>query len=198
MSVDYHSLLWQELNKNFGNGVTTTFVMAVGEQLLHTDYHVKSGKKAAHATFKLVDKAIACGTNYSYTGSKVSLKWKQLLYEGKGPSAGPQQQDAFEKAKRALFINYQDKVRSKLYEDYIKKRNAYLSKKVDMEFECQDKYGDRWQVFYDKKFPVTQEYLDYQDAHKQIGPLLRALDEWDYGPLAGVLRPIKEGMNLAG
>lgn len=197
MSVNYYSLLWQKLNEHFGDGTTTTFVMAVGQQLLHTDFHVKTGKKAAYNTFELLDETIACGTNKISAGSRISLKWKQLLEEGKGPSAGPQQQDAFENAKRALFKNYQNKVRSELYEDYIKKRNAYLSKKVDMEFECQDKYNERWQVYFDKKFPVTQEYLDYQDAHRVVGPLLKAIDEWDYGPLAGVLRPIKEGIAIA-
>ena len=47
MSVDHISLLWQELNKNFGDGVTTTFVMRTGQHLLYSDYDVTSDEDVA-------------------------------------------------------------------------------------------------------------------------------------------------------
>lgn len=196
MSVDYHRLLWQELNKNFSNGTNSTFVMAVGQQLLYSDYDVSGNVKvAAYNTYELLNKTAKCGTNYTPGDSRISLKWKQLLYEGKGPNAGPQQQAAFEKARAVLYIDYANKKHTKLYEDYLDKKAARDMKKVEMEFDYQDKYGDRWQVRFDKMFPITRENQQFENLDREIRPYLRAIDEWTYGPLAGVLIPIKEGKN---
>ena len=62
--VDYHRLLWQELNKNFGDASSTIFVMAIGQQLSSSDYNIHD-KLAAQKTFELVNHTIPCATNYN-------------------------------------------------------------------------------------------------------------------------------------
>ena len=101
--VDYHRLLWQELNKNFGNASTSVFVMAVGQQLSSFDYCIthEHAKLADQKMFELLDRTLSCGTNYSPTGSSVSGKWERLLKEAR-PRAGHEAQPAFEDTMHGL------------------------------------------------------------------------------------------------
>ena len=120
IGVDYHRLLWQRLNKSYGNA-STIFVMAVGKQLSFSDYDITGNAElAAQKTFELVNSTIACATNYSPTGSSVSLMWERLL-QGKGPKAGPEHRPAFEKAKSVLFKNYDQNNCTELYQGYLDK-----------------------------------------------------------------------------
>ena len=102
-TVDCHRLLWQELNKIFGNASTSIFVMAAGQQLSSFDFEIthKHAKLADQKAFELVDRTLSCGTNYSPTGSSVSGKWERLLEEAR-PRAGRAPQPAFENTMHAL------------------------------------------------------------------------------------------------
>ena len=88
IGVDYHYLLWQELNKTFGASRSSIFVMEVGKKLCFSDYAITHGHAdlAAYNTFQLVDCTISCATNYTPNGSSVSEMWKKLLLnlEGSG------------------------------------------------------------------------------------------------------------------
>ena len=97
-SVNYHELLlWQKLSKNFGGGPNCALTMTTGKVLLYTDYSLNSGneKGAAEKTFELTNNCAACNTNYQPTGSRVQALWEELLFQGKGPNAGPEQQALF-------------------------------------------------------------------------------------------------------
>ena len=125
----FHRILWQELNRKFGDGISTVFVMTPGQTLLHSEYDVSNlSDWASYKTFELVDNALQCATNYSETGWKISMKWEQLLTQGKGPNAGPQHQAAFDKAKKVLFDVYNTK-HSEFYEEYLQKQKAFRKKK---------------------------------------------------------------------
>ena len=78
--VDYHRLLWQELNKIYG-GASSIFVMTVGKKLSSCDYDITNehAELAAHNTFELVNETISCSTNHTPNGSLVSTMWKRLL-----------------------------------------------------------------------------------------------------------------------
>jgi len=191
--VNYHRLLWQALNNKFKGSGKSTFVMATGQRLLFSDYNVSGNAGlAAYRTFELLDNGIPCATNYSVTGTQLSTKWEQLLNEGKGPNAGPQQQAAFEKAKSALYKVY-DTEHTDYYENYLNKEKAVRKKRVEMEHEYQDQYGDKWKSRFDKDFAVTDECMDFQPLHKDVAPHLKAIEEWRYGPLAGTLAPMRQG-----
>jgi len=192
--INYHRLLWQALNNKFkGNG--STFVMATGQRLDYSDYDVSGNARlAAYKTFELLDNGISCAANYSVTGSRISTKYEQLLTQGKGPNAGPQQQAAFEKAKSALYKVY-DTEHTDYYEDYLNKEKAVLQKRNQMESEYQEQYGDKWKSKFDKDFAVTDEYLDFKPKQQEVAPHLKALNEWRYGPLADTLVPMRKGMH---
>jgi len=124
--INYHRLLWQALNNKFKGSGRSTFVMATGQRLLYSDYDVSGNAGlAAYRTFELLDKGISRAANYSVTGSRISTMYEQLLTQGKGPNAGPQQQAAFEKAKRALYKVY-DTAHTDYYKDYLNKERAVL------------------------------------------------------------------------
>ena len=195
MSVDYHALLWQQLNKNFGEGTNNTFVMAVGKFLLYSDYSLTNDnqKVAANNTFELTNTCLGVGPNYNPTGSTVSLLWKTLVKEGKGPSAGPEQQAAFEQARKALYKVWDTRTPTPFYQSYLDANSAYQLKRITMKYEYQEKYGDNWEAIYDEAIKATPEYLTWDRLHKDVAPLLNAIDEWVYGTLAGTLGLIRDG-----
>ena len=88
-----------------------------GKTLLHSDYSLTHDNvnRASEKTFELTDACATCTTNYNPTGSNIHLLWEQLIYEDKGPEAGPQQQAAFEEAKRVLYKDYEEKIYSSFY-----------------------------------------------------------------------------------
>ena len=49
---------------------------------------------------------IACNPNYAPTGSKISLQWQELLFEGQGLGGTSAQKPAFERAKALLYTDY--------------------------------------------------------------------------------------------
>ena len=193
--VDYHRLLWQELNKNFGNAPSIIFVMAVGQQLSSSDYDITAGhdKLAAQKTFELVNHTIPCATNYSPKGMLVSVMWERLL-QGKGPSAGPEHQPAFEKAKHALFVDYTRNQPTQLYQDYLDKEIALKQKKFQIEEECRNKYGDQWKSNFDKRLEASKEHTEFQHVAEVVQCHLKAIEVWEHGPLVHNLNHMKQGM----
>ena len=177
MSVDYHELLWQQLNKNFGEGTNNTFVMAMGKSLLYSDYSLTNDneKVAANNTFELTDTCVECATNYNPTGSNISLLVKQLLTAGKGPQAGPEQQAAFEQARKALYKVWDTRTPTPFYQSYIDANSAYQLKRITMKYKYQEKYGDNWQAIFDEAIKATPEYLTWDRLHKDVAPLLKAI-----------------------
>jgi len=83
MSIDYKRLLWQELNKNFGDGESTSFLMRTGQQLLYSDYDISGSEDtAAYNTFELVNNTSSCAAVYTPNGTNISDMWHSLLYYG--------------------------------------------------------------------------------------------------------------------
>ena len=195
MSTGVQRLLWQKLNEMYGNDPNSgMFVLTMGKRLNYADYSpTHFPKVAALNTFELVNSCIACNVNYSPTGSRISQRWEQLLYKGKGPKATAKQKPAFEKAKALLYKNYEAREYSELYKRYIDAKSALATKKVELEMECHQKYGDKWEAIYDKLLPATEEYQQFQALDREVSPLLQAIDEWVYGPLATVMAPRKKG-----
>ena len=194
MGVNYHRLLWQELNKNYGNA-STIFVMAVGQQLSSFDFDIAAGhaELAAQKTFELVNHTVSCATNYSPKGTLVSVMWERLL-QGTGPKAGPEHQAAFEKAKRTLFVNYTTHKPTALYQGYLDKEIALKQKELQLEDECQEKYGDQWKVNFDKRLKLSKEYIEFQRAADVVKPHLDAIEVWKHGPLVHNLNQMRQGM----
>ena len=122
------------------------------------------------------------------------MKWEQLLTQGKGPNAGPQHQAAFDKAKKVLFDVYNTK-HSEFYEEYLQKQKAFRKKEVQMQLEFQEKYKDDWKARFDKEFSVTDEYMDFQRIHETVAPYLKAIDEWENGPLSSTLDQMRQGID---
>jgi len=194
--IDYHRLLWQELNKNFGNETSTVFVMAVGQQLSYFDYDVcKNTKMAAYNTYQLVNSTIACGTNHNTAGSSISLMWERLL-QGKGPGAGQKHRPAFEEAKETLYVEY-PKRKNELYEKYLTKKNALEQKKVKMQDDCKKKYGNQWKANFEREFNGCIENNEFQDLKASVEHHLKAIEVWEHGPLFHILNPIKKGIAIA-
>ncbi len=194
MSIDVHRALWQKLNEMYGNDANSMFVLSMGKYLNYADYSpTEFPKVAGHNTFELVDSCIACNVNYSPTGSRISLRWEQLLYQGKGPKATAEQKPAFEKARDLLYVNYETRKPTELYEKYLKAKSAFEIKKVKLMGECRDKYGSNWETHYNELLPATEEYQQFQALDREVSPLLQAIDEWIYGPLANVMAPLKNG-----
>ena len=197
MSIDVQRLLWQQLNKKYGNDTNKIFVMTIAKHLSHSDYSpAKDLSEAALNTFELVNHCIACNPIYAPTGSKISLQWQQLLFEGEGPKATPAQKPAFEKAKALLYTNYETRERTELYKEYCRAKANFIEKKFMIKRECEVAYGDHWEAKFDEKFPTTEEYQQFQPLEKKVRPLLQAIDEWVYGPLAHVMTPIKTSMYI--
>ena len=197
IEVDYHRLLWQELNKNFGND-STIFVMAVGQKLSFCDYDVTAGhaELAAQKSFELVDHTIACATNYSSKGSPVSLLWETLLLE-KGPKAGPDEQSAFREAKKALFVDYDKHKPTELYQDYLDKEIVLKQKELEIKRESIKDYGDQWKVNFDESLKASKEYLEFEHVTNVVKPHLDAIEVWKHGPLFHHLNHLKQGSYLA-
>ena len=195
IGVDCHRLLWQELNKRFCNAPAKVFVMAVGQQLSSCDYGITAGhgELAAQKTFELVNHTIPCATNYSSKGSLISVMWERLLQE-KGPIAGPNEQPAFEKARRVLFVDYDKHKPTELYQDYLDKEIALRQKEFQIEEECQDHYGDQWKVKFDRRLQVSKEYIEFQRAAKVVQPHLDAIEVWKHGPLVHKLKQLEQGV----
>ena len=195
MSVDYHALLWQQLNKNFGEGTNNTFVMAVGKFLLYSDYFLtnENQKVAASNIFELTDTCLGVGPNYNPTGSRISLLWKMLVKEGKGPSPTPEQQAAFEQAKKALYKDWETKTPTPFYLSYLDANAAWQVKRITMKYECKGKCGDSCEIICDEDLKTIPEYLNWERLYKDVAPMLKAIDEWKYGALYGTLAPVREG-----
>jgi len=191
-SPRYQRLLWQELNKKFGGGDKSVFVMTTGQTLLHSDYDT-SNPAAGFNTFELVDKPLLCSINYSPAESRISVKWEQLLNERKGRNAGPQQQEAFEKAKQVLYDKYPTEY-SDFYKKYLELEKAYRQKEVQMQRELQEKYNDDWKAHFDKEFHACDEYMDYYSMHERVDPQLKAIEQWREGPFAGTLKQLRQGI----
>lgn len=193
IGVDYHRLLWQELNKMYGNGSSTVFVMAVGQQLCSSDYDVTgNAKMAAFNTFELVNNTISCSTNFCAAGSTVSFMWEHLQL-GTGPSAGPQQQADFYKAKEALYVDYVKSKRTKLYDEYLEKKQAREEKKIQVKTYCKNNHGDRWEEYYREGFNASTENIEFQDLAAEVIPHLNAIEVWRHGPLVHITTHIRQG-----
>ena len=192
IEVDYHRLLWQELNKNFGNA-STVFVMAVGQQLSSFDYDITAGhaELAAQKIFELVNYTIPCATNCSSKGSLVSVMWERLL-QGEGPRAGPKQQPAFEKAKNVLFMDYDKNKPTELYQDYLDKKIALNQKELQIKDEYQ-KDSDRWKGNFNERLQLSKEYTEFQHVAQVVKPHLDAIEVWEHGPLFRNLNHMKQG-----
>ena len=210
MSVDYHALLWQQLNKTFATGTDQAFVMATGKFLLYSDYSLLTSdnvkiaeltsdnvKIAEYNTFQLTDVCVACSPNYNPTGSNISVLWDQLLNDGQGPQAGPEQQAAFEQAKRSLFKVWEARTPTPFYQSYIDANDAYQKKEIKIKSECQKEYGDQWEAIYNEVIKATSEYLNFERLDKEVAPMLKAINNWIYGPLAYTLVPMKKGMSAS-
>ena len=194
MSIDVHRLLWQKLNEMYGNDANGMFVLTMGKRLNYADYSpTEFPKVAAHNTFELVDSCIACNVNYSPTGSRISLQWEQLLYEGKGPKATAKLRPAFEKAKALLYKSYETREPSPLYKKYLETKFNLAKKKGELMIKCRQDYGDEWDAPYDELLHATQEYQQFQDLDREVSPQLQAIDEWVDGPLATVMTPLQKG-----
>ena len=193
IGVDYHRLLWQELNKKFGNASTQVFVMAVGQQLCPSEYAITYGNTelAAQNTFELVNHTIACATTYSPKGSSISKMWERLLQE-EGPKAGEEHKQAFEKARDELFAKYKEKKPKKLYQDYLDKEIALNEKKLQIRGECQND-GDQWESNFKEKLQHSKEYIEFEHAAKVVQPHLDAIEVWEHGPLVHKLRQMRQG-----
>ena len=192
IGVDYHCLLWQELNKNF-----PIFVMAVGQKLSYCDYDVTAGhaELAAKNTSQLVDHALACATTYSSKGS-VSRMWEGLLDE-KGPKAGPDEQSAFQEAKKALYKDYNKNEHTALYEDYLIKSFALKQTELQIQRELKEKDGDQWKVNFNETLNASKEYCEFQQVAELVEPHLDAIKVWQHGPLVHQLNRLKQGSKLA-
>jgi len=170
--------------------------MAFGQQLSHSDYDISMNTEmAAYKTFQLLDNAILCGTNYNATGSPISLMWEKLL-QGKGPNPGPQHQAAFEKARKLLYVEYRNDRKTKLYQNYLTEKNALEQKKIKLQDECRKKYGDQWKAKFDREFNACKENIEFQVLAAEVEPHLKAIEEWEQGPLVHVLKPIKQGITM--
>ena len=191
--VNYYRLLWQELNKKFGNASTQVFVMAVGQQLCPSEYAITYGNTelAAQKTFELVNHIIACTTTYSPKGSSISKMWERLLQE-EGPKAGEKHKPAFEKAKEALFADYKEKKRKKLYQNYVDKEIALKQRKLQIKEECQKNDGDQWESNFNEKFQNSKEYIEFERAAKVVQPNLHAIEIWEHGLLVHKLRQMRQ------
>ena len=191
MEIDYHRLLWQELNKLYG-GNSSVFVMAVGHTINCSTYDITgNAAMAACKTFELVDSAISCAVNYSPTGSSISYLW-QTLCNAKGPRADSQHQPAFEEAKKALYKNFGKRERSKFYNDYCEKKEVIKEK---IQKECKQQHGEDWEVhwadYFDKKYS-SKEYEEIHELGKVIQRHSDAIDVWLDGTLAPDINRIKE------
>jgi len=192
MSVDYHCLLWGELNKTFGDGRSTTFMMRPGQQLLSSDYDITGfADKAAYKTFELVNQAVPCATVYTPNQNNISTLWNTLLTTGKGPSAGPEYQAAYEKAKGVLYQKYPT-IKTTYYQDYEDKKDQLNAKKSALKRELQDKYDD-WEVRYQEALEAMPEYYQVNRLKKIIEPLEMDIKVWVQGPIAKTLAPFQEG-----
>ena len=193
MSIDVQRLLWQQLNKKYGNDTNKMFVMTIANHLSHSDYSpAKDLREAALNTFELVNYCIECNANYAPTGSKIAFQWQQLLFEGEGPQASPAQKPAFERAKALLYTDYEAREQTELYKQYCAAKAAFVEKRFAIKMECEQRYGNNWEANFEEIFPTTEEYKVFQPLKKKVSPLLQAIEEWEYGPLAPVMAPIRE------
>ncbi len=194
MGIEIHRLVWQVLNRMYGNDTNSVFVMTVGKYLNYADYSpTEFPKVAALNTFELVDSCVACNVNYAPTGSRISLRWEQLVNHGRGPKATGKQKPAFDKARALLYKNYEIREYTELYKKYLEVKSAVARKKVDLEIECRQKYGNDWEIAYTKLLSATEEYQQFEALDREVCPQLQAIDEWVDGPLATVMTPMKQG-----
>ena len=195
MSFDVQRLLWQQLNKKYGNDTDKMFVMTIANHLNHSDYSPpKDLREAALNTFELLNHCIGCNANYAPTGSKISLQWQQLLFEGEGPKATPTEKPVFERAKALLYTNYETREPTELYKRYYEAKAAFVEKRFAIKRECELKYGNEWEANFNEIFPTTEEYKVFQPLEREVSPLLKVIDEWVNGPLAPVVAPMKKSM----
>ena len=194
VGFDCYRLLWQELNKKFGNTPTKAFVMAVGQQISPFEYRTTDGNEqlAAQKTFELVNHTIPCATTYSPNGSSISGLWKRLLQE-EGPKAGEEHRPAFEEAMVALFGGYDKSKHTDLYQDYIDKENALNEKKRKIKDECQKEYGDHWESNFNDNLQLSKEYTEFQHAFNLVKPHLDDIEVWQHGPLVHKLKKMEQG-----
>ena len=118
--------------------------------------------------------------------------WERLL-QGKGPSAGPGHQPAFEKAKDALFVDYTKNKPTELYQGYLDKEIALKQKEFQIEEECLNKYGDQWKFNFDKRLQASKEHIEFQRVAKVVQPHLKAIEVWEHGPLVHNLNHMRQG-----
>ena len=196
MSVDYHGLLWQQLNKTFATGPNQAFVMAVGKYLIYSDYYLAYGndKAAAYNTFMLTNGCVACNANYNLTGSNMSTLWHTLFNAGRGPPPTGEQQARFENAKRRLYTDYDGDVESPRYKKYIAAQDALRAKKIELKKEIMKESTTDWEARLDSALRETKEYADMQRMEEEVGPLIKDLRIGQYGPLYETIKPFKDGM----
>ena len=117
--------------------------------------------------------------------------WSQLL-GGSGPSAGPQQQAAFQKARKILYKQYPSE-KTAFYNEYDTKEDKMLDVKRDLKEKMKEKFGDDWEVHLDEELKDTKEYRAFQDISERVEPYLKAIKEWEKGPLFETIAPLEEG-----
>ena len=192
MNADYHRLLWQELNKYFGDGVNTIFVMRPGQQLLYSDYDITGDEdRAAYNTFQLVNETLACSLIYTPNGSDISTMWEHI-FSGKGPIHCQEHKAAFEKASKLLFRKYPDE-KTKFYIEYDAKQQNLIEIRQKLKEEMKEKYGDDWEVHFDEELKETTEYIQFKDIEDRIEPHVKAIRDWEKGPLDTTIAPLEEG-----
>ena len=191
MSVDYHRLIWQELNKSFANSIDTIFVMRPGKQLSYYKYDVHSDH-AEYNTYRLVDETIACSPTYTPKGSKLSTMW-EYLFQGQGSLQDPKHKKDFERACEFLYEQYPAR-KSKFYVEYDTKQRELMEVKQKLKDEMIKNYPDDWKVYYNEKIVESEEYIQFEDIKERITPYLRAVKIWEYGLQTTIVDSFKKSM----
>jgi len=192
-SQDYHQAIREAVKELYCDGVSSTFVMTTGMSLDSADYDI-TNPKASYNTSLLVDNALRCGVNYDPTLSHVSTLWELLLRTGKGPNPGPSDKEAFENARKLLYFNYSDGIKSKLYDEYIEKKDECSRARLRFENFLQKKFGDSWIDEFDKRWPNRPEPKAFQEIQKKVEPLITAINVWENGTLYATLKPLQDSM----
>ena len=153
--VDYHRLLWQQLDESVANDAQSMFVLSQGQLLNPVDYKPEN-RDAGYNTSTLVDNAMKCGVNNAETGSHYSTLWNQLLQYGEGPKGGTESKVKFDNAKAKLYKVYPDE-KSQYYLHWIDVDRKYRTELLDLKDQMKEKWGDNWKKHYDERKDLLKE-----------------------------------------
>ena len=147
--VDYHRLLWQQLDESVANDVQSMFVLNQGQLLDPEDYKPEN-RDAGYNTSTLVDNAMKCSVNNAETGSHYSVLWEQLLSTGQGPRGGTESEVKFDDAKSKLYKVYPTE-KSDYYIHWLEVETKYHIELLDLKDKMTEKWGDAWEKHYDER-----------------------------------------------